>query len=192
MKNTFPMKRVAIIIALSIVPGLSCKHSPPPQQASGLVTTTGSPTVLKAIDYITDDAKVIDEASRTELETTLAAFKARKRIDFAVVTVKTTGDQSAREYSLAVARERKANSTENNVSGLLLLVAVDDRNWHIQISNNLENALTNEILTNLSTPMTDSFRQKRYGEGIVKYVKAVIAELDRKPATESTKNTKNS
>ena len=181
------MKRVAIIVTLSIftVVGLSCKQSPP-QQASGLVTTTASPPALKAIDYVTDDAKVIDEASRKQLETTLAAFKARKSIDFAVVTVKTTGNQSAFDYSLAVARERKSHSNESNISGLLLLVAVDDRNWHIQISNNLKDKLTNEILTNLSTPMTDLFKEKRYGEGIIKYVNAVIAEL------ESTKNTKNS
>ena len=186
------MKRVAIIVTLSIVSavGLSCRRGPT-QQASGLVTTA-SPAALKSTGYITDEAKVIDEASRKELETTLAAFKARKHIDFAVVTVKTTGNQSAFDYSLALARERKANSIENNVSGLLLLVAVDDLNWHIQISNNLEDELTKEILTNLSTPMTDSFREKRYGEGIIKYVNAVIAELDRKLIAESTKNAKNS
>ena len=175
------MKRVGIIITLSIivtVAGLSCKRGPTQQQASGLATTTASPAALKLVDYITDNAKVIDEASKKELETTLAAFEVRKHIDFAVVTVKTTGNQSAFDYSLALARERKANSTGDNVSGLLLLVAVDDRNWHIQISNNLQDDLTKEILTNLSTPMTDAFRQNRYGEGIVKYVKAVIAEVD--------------
>ena len=186
------MKRIAIIVSLTIVAGLSCRRGPTQQQASALVPTTASPAAVKSLDYVTDDAKVIDDASRRQLETTLAAFKARKHIDFAVVTLKTTGNQSAFDYSLALARERKANSAENNVSGLLLLVAVDDRNWHIQISNNLEDDLTKEILTNLSTPMTDAFREKRYGEGIIKYVNAVIAELDRKLTAESTKNAKNS
>ena len=164
------MKRVAIIVILTIatVVGLSCKRGP---------------ASVKTLDYITDDAKVIDESSRKQLETIFATLKAQKSIDFAVVTVKTTGEQSARDYSLALARQRKASSNENNVSGLLLLVAVDDRKWHIQISRNLEDKLTNEILTNLSGPMTDSFKEKRYGEGIVKYVSAVIAELDRKLAT---------
>jgi uncharacterized membrane protein YgcG len=96
-----------------------------------------------------------------------------------VVTVKTTGDQTVRDYSLDLARQRKANSNEQNVSGLLLLVAVLDRKWHIQISRNLEDDLTDEILTNLSAPMTDLFKEKRYGEGIVKYVNAVIVELEK-------------
>ena len=133
------LKRTAIIIALSVVTAtvISCKKSGPTQQA-GLVTTTASPTSLKTIDYIIDEANVIDESSRKQLETTLAAFKARKHIDFAVVTVKTTGEQSVRDQSLALARERKSNSGEENVSGLLLLVAVDDHKWHIQITRNLE------------------------------------------------------
>ena len=177
------MKRSAIILAVTIVvaAALSCKSNPN-QKASGFATTTASPTALKAIDYVIDDAKVIDESSRKQLETTFAALKARKQIDFAVVTVETTDDQSPFDYSLALARERKDNIHENNVSGLLLLVAVDDRAWHLQITRNLEDKLTKEILTNLSTPMTDSFRDKRYGEGIIKYVNAVIAELERNPA----------
>ena len=187
------LKRAAIIITLSIVTvaGVSCKRGPT-QQASELATTTASPPAVKAIDYVTDDAKVIDEASRRQLETTLAALKARKHIDFSVVTVKTIGDQSAYDYSLSLARERKKNSNEQNVSGLLLLVSVDDRQWHLQITRNLEAHLTNELLTNLSPPMTDQFKEKHYGEGIIKYVNAVIAELDRIAAPESTKNAKNS
>ena len=135
------MKRVAIIIALSIATGVSCKRAST-QQASGLVTTTASPAAVKSVDYVTDDAKVIDEASKKQLEATLAAFKARKHIDFAVVTVETTGDQSAYDFSLFLARQRKDSLNENNVSGLLLLVAVDNRKWHLQISRNLEPHLT--------------------------------------------------
>ena len=106
-------------------------------------------------------------------------MKERKKIDFAVVTVNSTGAKSAFDYSLALARERKKDSLEAAPSGLLLLVAVDDRNWHIQISNNLEPHLTKELLTNLSTPMADSFRQKQYAEGIRKYVNAIIEKLDQ-------------
>jgi len=111
--------------------------------------------------------------------TTFAALKDRKKIDFSVVTVKSTGDKSVFDYSLALARERRKDSIEANVSRLLLLVAVDDRQWRLQITRNLEPHLTNEILTNMSTPMTDSFRQQQYGEGIRKYVNAIIEKLDQ-------------
>jgi uncharacterized protein len=161
------IKAVIVIILTAAI--IACKSGPTQQ-----VAAVTSPTV-----YVTDEAKVIDEATRKQLETTLAALKDRKKIDFSVVTVKTTGDKSVFDYSLDLARERKKNSIEQNVSGLLLLVAVDDRQWRLQISRNLEPHLTNELLTNMSTPMTDAFRQKQYGEGISKYVNAIIAKLDQ-------------
>jgi len=169
------MKSVAIIVVLSIITlaNVSCYRF----KSASTVASTSQP---EAIEYVDDAAKVIDESSRQELETTLAALKERKKIDFSVVTVVSTGDKSARDYSLTLARERKSNSKDKTVvAGLLLLVAVDDRNWHIQISRNLEDDLTAEILTKLSEPMTESFRQKRYGEGIIKYVTAIIPKLEQ-------------
>lgn len=173
------IKKAALIIALSIITAavVACKSTGPTQQA-GVAALPASPGTVQTTEYVTDEAKVLDESTKKLLETTLAALKERKQIDFSVVTVKSTGDKSAFDYSLDLARKRKSNSLENNASGLLLLVAVDDRNWHIQITNSLQKDLTNEILTNLSTPMRDSFRQKQYGEGILKYVNAIIAKLE--------------
>jgi uncharacterized protein len=160
------MKKAAIAILLTITV-IACNTGPTRQ----VVAATPA-------DYITDNAEVIDESTRKQLLATLTALKERKKIDFAVVTVKTTGDKTVADYSLELARQRKKDSIERNVSGLLLLIAVEDRNWHIQITNNLEAHLTKETLTNLSTPMTDAFRQKQYGEGILKYVNAIIAKLE--------------
>ena len=171
------MKKAAFVIIITAAI-IACR-SGPPHQASSVAAAGPSPSTVKATGYVTDDAKVIDESSRKQLETTLASLKERKKIDFAVVTVNSTGAKSAFDYSLALARERKKDSLEAAPSGLLLLVAVDDRNWHIQISNNLEPHLTKELLTNLSTPMADSFRQKQYAEGIRKYVNAIIEKLDQ-------------
>jgi len=161
------MKNAALAVLLTVAV-IACKTGP-----------TNQVVAATPADYITDNAKVIDESTRKQLETTLTALKERKKIDFAVVTVETTGDKTVADYSLELARQRKKDSIERNVSGLLLLVAVEDRSWHIQITNNLEAHLTKEILTNLSTPMIDSFRQKQYGAGILKYVNAIIAKLNQ-------------
>lgn len=160
------MKRVGILAMFiaAVVAAACVRHD-----------NSGSSTPTK---YVTDSANVIDQSSRNQLEATLTALKQRDKIDFAVVTVGSTGDQSARDYSLALARERSNQiKNENNIAGLLLLVAVEDRNWHIQVTRNLEDELTSDVLTKLSPPMTDSFRQKAYGEGILKYVNAVISKL---------------
>ncbi len=145
---------------------------------------TGS---IKTSDYVTDLAKAIDEPTKKQLETTLAAFKERTGIDFAVFVTDSMDDQEISEVSLVLAQEHRKNSIGPYVSGLFLLVAVDDRNWHVQITRNLEAQLTKEVLTNLSVPMTDSFKQKRYGEGVLKYVNALIAKLEQQKAQKTQK-----
>jgi uncharacterized membrane protein YgcG len=165
---------VCLLFCIVAAAAVSCK--------TAKTASTASTSSLKPSDYVTDNAKVLDDATKKQLETTLAAFKERTKIDFSVVTVTTTGEKSAFDYSLQLARERKDNSFEQNVSGLLLFVAVDDHNWHIQTTRNLETQLTKEILTDLSVPMTDSFKQKHYGAGILKYVNALIAKLEPQKA----------
>jgi uncharacterized membrane protein YgcG len=172
------MKKAALVLTLIIII-ISCKSGPPPR-VSSVASVVPSPSTVKTTGYVTDKAGVIDEATRKQLEATLAALKERKKIDFSVLTVKDIDDNDIYDLSLGLAQERKKDRdrVEHNVSLLLLLVSVDDRQWHIQITRNLEPHLTNKILTDMSTPMTDSFKQKQYGEGIRKYVDAVIEKLD--------------
>lgn len=188
------MKRIAIVALLiaAVVAGacvsrnksgsqpVSESSTVNPQQANAASTVAPSsiPSPSVRIGYVTDSANVIDQSSRSQLETTLAAFKEREKIDFAVVTVESTGTRSVRDYSLDLARERKNNLRDRrDNSGILLLVAVNDHHWHIQVTRNLEGTLTNEVLVSLSKPMRDSFIEKRYGEGIIRYVKAIISKL---------------
>ena len=200
------MKRVAIVAMLAAVVATACvwqnKSDSPaentggnPQQAkteaaAAAVTASPSPSPSPSpqIGYVADSASVMDQSSRKQLETTLAALKQRDKIDFAVVTVASTGDRSARDYSLDLARERNHQIHSGNENGgILLLVAVHDHNWQVQVSRSLEDKLTNEILKTLSGPMTDSFKQKRYGEGIIKYVNAIISKLAELNSSEKGK-----
>jgi uncharacterized membrane protein YgcG len=132
------------------------------------------------LPYVVDEANVIDAGTQMLLDNRLAQFRKQADMDFAVVTISTSGGQSAFDRSLEMARARAASmSNQNNKGNLFLLVVVDDRKWHIQVSHNLEPKLSNEILTELSAPMTESFKEKRYGEGITKYVDAIIAKLGK-------------
>lgn len=164
------MKKVAII-ALLLVVNAACWRT------SKTIVTPASLAV--AVPYVTDQANVIDEDTRTQLRQRLAQFRAQQDMDFAVVTISTLNGQSVSDNSLKLARDRGALiGNQNSKGNLFLLVVVDDRKWHIQISRNLEAKLTNEILTEMSAPMTESFKEKRYGEGITKYVDAIITKLN--------------
>ncbi len=88
--------------------------------------------------YVVDNANVLDPATKERLATILNRLKERADIEFAVVTVPTTGDEDIFEYSLTLARGWGIGSKEGEKNGLLLVVAVNDRKWRVQVSRHLE------------------------------------------------------
>ncbi len=88
--------------------------------------------------YVNDYAGVIDGVTRDRLETTLGNLDRQQHIQFAVVTVDTTGGQDIFDYSLAVARGWGIGSKDTSKPSLLLLVAIKDRKYFTQVSRHLE------------------------------------------------------
>lgn len=138
-----------------------------PQAKSPLPPPTG---------FVNDYAKVIDESTKVRLDVILNNLKQRANIEFAVVTVETTGDEDIFDYSLALARGWGVGAPPRN-DGLLLLIAVKDRKWHMQVSRSLEVDMPNEQVSTLGKLMVEPFRAGKYGEGLKLCVEATIARL---------------
>ena len=79
---------------------------------------------------IVDNANVIEPETKRRLESIYLNLKQRADIEFAVVTVPTTGERDIFEYSLDVARGWGIGSKGGDKAGLLLLVAVNDRKYY--------------------------------------------------------------
>jgi uncharacterized protein len=119
----------------------------------------------------------MDSDSRAKLEQKLDTVKTAGRIDFAVVTVKTTGERSIEDYSLALARCWDLGESNPDKSALLLLLAVDDRKWHMQISRSMEKVLSNDEIQQAAAFMTPELRNQNYAQGIDKCVDATIRTI---------------
>lgn len=97
--------------------------------------------------FVNDYQNVFTPEAKQELESVLTELKNKADIEFVVVTIETTGAQSIFDYSLALIREWGVGSKANsNGGGLLLLLALKDRNWRIQVSRSLEKDLPNEVV----------------------------------------------
>lgn len=127
--------------------------------------------------YVNDYANVIDPATKQRMETILQNLKQRADIEFAVVTVKTTGDTPIFDYSLAVARGWGIGSREGEKNGLLLVVAVDDRKSQIQVSRHLEGDLPDGLVGATLRNMRPFFQQNDYSKGLMAGVQTVVATL---------------
>jgi uncharacterized protein len=119
----------------------------------------------------------MDSDSRAKLEQKLDTLKSAGSIDFAVVTVKTTGEQPIADYSLALARCWNLGESNPDKLGLLLLLAVDDRKWHMQISRRMEKVLSNDEIQQAAALMTAELRNQNYAQGIDKCVDATIRTI---------------
>jgi uncharacterized membrane protein YgcG len=129
--------------------------------------------------FVADYANVIDSASRGRLESILTELKNKSAIEFAVVTVDSTGGQPIFDYSLAVARGWGIGPKDSaRGGGLLLMLAIKDRQWRIQVSRGLEKDLPDEFCKSLGQQLEDLCRQRKYAEGITRYVEGIIKRLE--------------
>lgn len=129
--------------------------------------------------FVNDYANVFDDESKERLESALRELRDKSDVEFAVVTVETTGDQPIFEYSLAVARGWGIGPKDTSKGGgLLLLLAIKDRRWRLQVSRSLEKDLPDEECKRLGEESLKLYRQGKYAEGVANYVGALVAKLE--------------
>ncbi|HEY5884749.1 MAG TPA: TPM domain-containing protein [Pyrinomonadaceae bacterium] len=178
-----PLKRltISVLLVASFLGAItSCKRisninraDPSPVPATGSAAPAPCSVPFNG-DFVNDTAGVLNDDSRNKLEQKLDLLKTVGKIDFAVVTVKTTGEQAIAEHSLALARCWSIGNQNPDGSGMLMLLAVDDRKWHMQISRSMEKVLSNEEIQDAGSQMTPLLRDRNYPVGIDKFVDATI------------------
>src|SRR5207302_8456369 len=142
---------------------------------STIAQTMQSP-LPKPTGYVNDYAAVIDSATKDRMEITLGNLDREQQIQFAVVTVTTTGGQDIFDYSLAVARGRGIGSKDTSKPSLLLLVAVKDRKYFTQVSRHLEGDLPDGLVGQIQREqLVAAFRAAQYGKGLSDTVNAYIS-----------------
>ncbi|HVF86208.1 MAG TPA: TPM domain-containing protein [Pyrinomonadaceae bacterium] len=142
-----------------------------PRAQSPLPTPTG---------FVNDYAEVIDAPTQERMETILRNLNDRAQIEFAVVTVRTTGDQPIFDYPLSVARGWGIGPGDDASKGLLLLVAVDDRKYQTLVSRHLQGDLPDGLVGEIGRRMREPFRANNYSAGLMVAVETVVATLSEK------------
>lgn len=134
---------------------------------------------------VMDYAGVMDEATRQRIAEKILAFRdsSSPSVEMGVAVIKTTGDRSIFEYSLAVARGWGIGSRDDDNPGLLLLVAIDDRKYFTQISYDLEDELPDGLVGSLQRQyLVPEFKKGNYAKGIEDTIDAYIETIKAKQA----------
>ena len=144
--------------------------------------TPQSPVPLPVpFNPIVDNANVIDAGTRQRLESIYLNLKERGNIEYAILTVDTTGGLDIFDYSLRVARGWGIGPRDADKAGLLLVVAIQDRKYFTQVSRHLEGDLPDGLIGQIQRErLVPAFRQQNYSKGILDTIQSYAATLAAK------------
>lgn len=154
--------------------------------AQGRLEVTES--LARPKSYVGDYAKVIDEKAERQLETKLAQLRKRAGIEFVVVTLETTGVQDIFDYSLEAARRWKLARGANDKGGILLMLAIRDRKWRVQLTDGLKNDTPEAMLKENGERMNAIISQGDTSAGVEAFVDGLIAHLAARRGFKNTPN----
>lgn len=130
---------------------------------------------------VTDLTSTLDAQQIQALESSLAAFEAKKGAQLAVLIVPTTQPETIEQFGIRVVEAWKLGR-KNVDDGALLLIAKDDRTLRIEVGYGLEGALNdataNRIIDEIIVPR---FRSGDFYNGIQSGLNAMMQVIDGEP-----------
>lgn len=135
-----------------------------------------SAETVKISGLVNDYANIIDETQEQQLELVLKQLYDSKVAEYSVVTINSLEGVSIESYSLELAQGVLGDKEKNN--GLLLLVAVDDRQYRFEVGRGLEADLNDAKIGRIGRNyLVENFRAGDYGKGILEASLAVQSIL---------------
>lgn len=140
--------------------------------SSSLLVALDVPPLTKAVN---DYANVLDSSQQEELEKYLRKVDKSSKLQVALLTIPSLEGEALESYSIRVVEKWKLGDAERD-SGVLLLVAKEDKKLRIEVGYGLEKDLTDAISSKIiSSIIAPSFKQGDYYNGIKNGLKAIVA-----------------
>jgi len=115
--------------------------------------------------YVTDLAGVIPQSSTQRLEALCTELEQKTGAQMAIVTVKSLDDRPVEDYAVDLFKHLGVGSKKEN-SGVLLLVAPNDRKYRIEVGYGIEPIINDARAGDAGRAMVPFLRQNDYGSAI--------------------------
>ncbi|MBI1824750.1 MAG: TPM domain-containing protein [Planctomycetes bacterium] len=127
--------------------------------------------------FVVDRANVIDAGTRAKLESWLRELEQKTGAQVKVLTVQSTEDEPIFNFSMRHAELWKLGKKGKD-NGALLVVAIQDRKYRLQVGYGLEPTLTDSWTGSLQREMlVPAFRQGDYTGGLYKTVVTIANKV---------------
>jgi uncharacterized protein len=115
--------------------------------------------------YVTDLAGVIPFATRQRLETMCTELQQKTGAQMAIVTVRSLDDRPVEDYAVDLFKHLGVGAKKDG-TGVLLLVAPNDRKYRIEVGYGLEPIINDARAGDAGRAMVPFLRQNDYGSAI--------------------------
>ena len=122
-------------------------------------------TAYKPEGFVSDFAKVIDPASKSQLEAYCGTVQSATGVQLALVTIPSLEGEPIEDVANTIARAWGVGQKGKN-EGILLLLAIRDRKSRLEIGYGLEPNLPDGLAGSVLREMRPALRQQAYGEAL--------------------------
>ncbi len=148
--------------------------------ASSIFAEVGQPKPMPNT-FVHDFAGVISADKKAEIQAKAQRLKNQFKTEIAVVTIDSLQGEDSFNYSMRMARSWGIGSKDNEIRGLLVLLAIKERKIAFRTSRHIEGELPDGVTGDISRSMAGYFKKGDYGGGLSSGMDAIISRLTQKP-----------
>ena len=131
---------------------------------------------LKFDGFISDNANVLSQNSKKQINALLFDLQNKTKADVALVTLNTLNGAGLEQTALNIGRSYKIGDRKLN-NGAVILVVVKDRVMRIEIGYGLEHIITDAHAGRIRDLMTPYFKEYRYQDGIMLGIYTLASDI---------------
>ena len=134
----------------------------------------------RPVRYVVDLAGIIDAEPETKLNGYLQELEQKTTAQFVILTIESLEGESIEDVAITVAHDKWKLGQKGKDNGLLLLVAVKDRKYRIEVGYGLESVVPDSFVGSVGRDfLVPYFRKGDYSKGIFTAALALTAEIAR-------------
>ena len=158
--------------------GNAAEQNPTVKETTNQTSNKKSSNFPALTGRVVDQASVLSQSAKDELETLLATHENNTTNQVVVVTIKSLGNSQIEEYSIELARHWGIGQKGKD-NGVVLVVAPNDKQVRIEVGYGLEGTLTDALSSNIiNYYIIPEFKKGDIQNGIKIGTQKIIALLD--------------
>ncbi|UCF91827.1 MAG: TPM domain-containing protein [Desulfobacterales bacterium] len=129
-------------------------------------------------NYVVDLAGIVDDSRERELNEYLRELEQKTTAQMVILTIDSLEGRSIEDFSISVAHDQWKLGQKGKDNGLLLVVALRERKYRIEVGYGLEGVLPDSLVGSIGRSyLVPHFRKGDYAKGIYAATVALAEEI---------------